>query len=304
MPKTWFITGATRGLGVDIAEAALKAGDRVVATGRSKAAVTKALGPDSDTVLALELDVTQEAQAPVAVAAAVKKFGGIDVLVNNAGYGSLGFFEEYTFKDVEVQYATNVFGLMHVTRAVMPVMRQARKGHMFNISSFAGVRGTAFSSLYCSSKFAIEGFSEALAKEVEPFGMFVTIIEPGPFRTDFLKPESIRYGGTAGNIADYDKRPRRDRRLFRGPQRPAAGRPRETGRADGEAGQRAETADALPGRQIRHRRRGGRIQGHAGRTPAVESTIDRDGLLKSDVAPRYGATCAFCVSNQEKSPVS
>jgi NAD(P)-dependent dehydrogenase (short-subunit alcohol dehydrogenase family) len=206
MPKTWFITGATRGLGVDIAEAALKAGDRVVATGRSKAAVTTALGADSDKVLALELDVSKEAQAKPAVDAAVKRFGGIDVLVNNAGYGSLGFFEEYSFKDVETQYATNVFGLMHVTRAVLPVMRKARSGRIFNISSFAGVRGTAFSSLYCSSKFAVEGFSEALAKEVEPFGLFVTIIEPGPFRTDFLKPESIRYGGTAGNIADYDQK--------------------------------------------------------------------------------------------------
>jgi NAD(P)-dependent dehydrogenase (short-subunit alcohol dehydrogenase family) len=216
MAKTWFITGATRGLGVDIAQAALKAGDRVVATGRSKAAVTKALGPDSDKILALELDVTREAQAKPAVDAAVKTFGGIDVLVNNAGYGSLGFFEEYSFKDVETQYATNVFGLMHVTRAVLPVMRQARGGRIFNISSFAGVRGTAFSSLYCSSKFAIEGFSEALAKEVEPFNMFVTIVEPGPFRTDFLKPESIRYGGTAGAIADYDQKRAEIRAYFEG----------------------------------------------------------------------------------------
>jgi NAD(P)-dependent dehydrogenase (short-subunit alcohol dehydrogenase family) len=134
----------------------------------------------------------------------VAKFGTIDVLVNNAGYGHLGFFEETTDADVQGQFATNLFGVFNVTRAVLPVMRAARKGRIFNLSSAAGIRGSEFASLYCSSKFALEGFSESLALEVAPFGISVTIVEPGPFRTDFLSRESLRFGGTA--IPDYDAR--------------------------------------------------------------------------------------------------
>jgi len=201
MSKTWFITGATRGLGADIAAAALKAGDRVVATGRQRAAVSDRLGPDSDRLLSLSLDVADAAQAQAAVAAAVERFGAIDVLVNNAGYGHIGFFEESTPADIEAQFATNVFGLFNVTRAALPAMRAARRGHVFNLSSTAGIRGIAAGSLYCATKFAVEGFSEALAREVGPLGIDVIIVEPGYFRTDFLDASSLSTEGTI--IGDY-----------------------------------------------------------------------------------------------------
>ena len=188
MSKTWFITGATRGLGADIAAAALQAGDRVVATGRQRAAVSDKLGPDSDRLLSLSLDVNDAAQAQAAVAAAVERFGGIDVLVNNAGYGYIGFFEESSPADIEAQFATNVFGLFNVTRAALPAMRAARRGHVFNLSSTAGIRGIAAGTLYCATKFAVEGFSESLAQELQPFGIHVTIVEPGGMRTDWAGP--------------------------------------------------------------------------------------------------------------------
>jgi NAD(P)-dependent dehydrogenase (short-subunit alcohol dehydrogenase family) len=204
MQKTWFITGAGRGLGAEIAKAALRAGDRVVAAGRQRAAVSDRLGPDSERLLSVELDVNNEAQAQAAVDAAVARFGTIAVLVNNAGYGQLGLFEETTVQDVQAQFGTNLFGVFSVTRAVLPVMRAARQGRIFNVSSLAGMRGVAFGSLYCASKFALEGFSESLAQEIAPFGIRVTIVEPGPFRTDFLSAESIRFGAQA--VADYDDR--------------------------------------------------------------------------------------------------
>jgi len=204
MPKTWLITGATRGLGAEIAKAALGAGDRVIAAGRRREAVVKALGPDRDQLLSVVLDVTLPDQSGSAVNAGLSRFGSIDVLVNNAGYGHLGFFEETSSEEVQAQFATNLFGAFSVTRAVLPVMRRARKGHIFNISSIAGIRGVEFGSLYCASKFALEGFSEALSSEVAPFGIAVTIVEPGPFRTDFLAPESLRVA--AHPVADYGER--------------------------------------------------------------------------------------------------
>ena len=204
MSKTWFITGASRGLGADIAAAALKAGDNVVATGRQRAAVSERLGPDNERLLSLALDVADTTQAVTAVAAALERFGAIDVLVNNAGYGHIGFFEEASVADIEAQYATNVFGLFNVTRAALPAMRAARRGHIFNLSSTAGLRGIEAASLYCSSKFAVEGFSESLRHELAPFGIQVTIVEPGPFRTDFLTPESIRFA--AREVSDYGER--------------------------------------------------------------------------------------------------
>jgi NAD(P)-dependent dehydrogenase (short-subunit alcohol dehydrogenase family) len=204
MPKTWLITGASRGLGAEIAKAALGAGHRVIAAGRRREAVVKVLGPDRDQLLSVALDVTLPDQAGSAVDAGLSRFGSIDVLVNNAGYGHLGFFEETSSEDVQAQFATNLFGAFSVTRAVLPAMRRARKGHIFNISSIAGIRGVEFGSLYCASKFALEGFSEALSTEVAPFGIAVTIVEPGPFRTDFLAPESLRVAAHA--VADYDER--------------------------------------------------------------------------------------------------
>ncbi len=213
MQKTWFITGATRGLGVEIAKAALRAGDRVVASGRRKSAVIEALGPEREQMLPVELDVTNAGQAHSAVQAALARFGLIDVLVNNAGYGQLGFFEENTAETVNTQFATNVHGVFNVIWAVLPVMRAARKGHIFNISSIAGLRGGEFGSLYSASKFALEGFSESLALEIAPFGLFVTIVEPGPFRTDFLTGDSLRIGD-ANAIADYDDRRASQRAAF------------------------------------------------------------------------------------------
>jgi len=204
MAKTWFITGAGRGLGAEIAKAALRAGDQVAATGRSRKAITSVLGRDGEQLQSVELDVASASQARRAVDIAVARFGAIDVLVNNAGYGHVGFFEELAAQDAEAQFATNLNGVLNVTWAVLPVMRRARQGKIFNLSSLGGIIGAQLYSLYCASKFAIEGFSEALAKEIAPFGLSVTIIEPGPFRTDFLKPDSLRFSQI--RIADYDER--------------------------------------------------------------------------------------------------
>lgn len=203
MSRIWFITGASRGIGAEIARAALAAGDKVVATGRDSEQVARTFADAGDSVLALALDVTQEQQVHAAVDASLAKFGRIDVLVNNAGYGQLGLFEENGAADIERQYATNVFGLFSVTRAVLPVMRKQRSGHIFNLSSVGGLLGIAGGSIYCSTKFAIEGFSEGLAKEVEQFGIKVTLIEPGPFRTDFLNDSSVRFGGR--KVEDYGR---------------------------------------------------------------------------------------------------
>ena len=199
--KTWLVTGASRGLGAAIVRAVLDAGDRVVATARSREVLTEAFGPDSDQLLSVSLDVTDPAAAKAAVDAAVAAFGRVDVLVNNAGYGHLSVFEESTAEDARAQYDTNVFGLMHVTRAVLPVMRARRSGRIFNVSSVGGIVGGPSGTLYCASKFAVEGFSESLAGEVAPFGIQVTIVEPGFFRTDFLEPTSVKYGSAP--IADY-----------------------------------------------------------------------------------------------------
>lgn len=147
--------------------------------------------------------MTQPAQVRSAVADALTRFGQIDVLVKNAGYGHLGFFEETTPADENAQFATNVFGLFDVTRAVLPGMRARRTGHIFNVSSLAGLHGAEFCSLYCASNFAIEGFSESLASEIAQFGITVTLVEPGPFLTDFLAPSSPWIG--AARLADYAK---------------------------------------------------------------------------------------------------
>lgn len=191
-------TGAGRGIGAQIAKAALAVGDRVVATGRNAAHMQQMYGGYGDKALGLALDATREQDAIAAVEVAQSRFGGIDVLVNNAGYGQLGLFEEITGEDVERQFQTNVFGMMHVTRAVLPVMRRQRRGHVLNLSSIGGLAGFDGASIYCASKFAVEGFSESLAPEVASFGIRVTIVEPGFFRTDFLDKKSIQYGSRKG----------------------------------------------------------------------------------------------------------
>ncbi len=205
--KTWFITGASRGFGLRIAKQALERGDNVVATARRADAVTEVLG-EHPRLLPVQLDVTNEAQARKAVKAAVARFGGIDVLLNNAGFGLLGAVEEATAEEVENLYRTNVFGLLAVTRAVLPQMRAQRSGHVLNISSIGGYRGAAGFGVYSSTKFAVEGLSEALHVELAPLGIHVTVVEPGYFRTDFLDSTSLSisangipdYNGTAGHI--------------------------------------------------------------------------------------------------------
>jgi NAD(P)-dependent dehydrogenase (short-subunit alcohol dehydrogenase family) len=198
--QTWFITGASRGIGLQTARAALAAGHQVVATGRRREDVVAALGQPPG-LLALELDVTEADGIAAAVAAARAHFGRIDVLLNNAGYGHLGLFEQTTDADARAQFETNVFGLFNVTRAVLPLMRAQRGGHVINLSSVAGIAGFAMASLYCASKFAVEGFSLSLAEEVRQFGIRVTIVGPGFIRTDFLDPSSFRLPDAS--IPDY-----------------------------------------------------------------------------------------------------
>jgi NAD(P)-dependent dehydrogenase (short-subunit alcohol dehydrogenase family) len=223
MSRVWLITGAGRGLGFEIAKAALSAGDRVVATGRNRESLEKTFAGEGDRVLALALDVTDEAQGRSVAAAAVGHFGRIDILVNNAGYGLMGMFEEHSPEAIERQYATNVFGLMHVTRAVLPVMRKQRSGRIFNITSIGGLRGVAGWSAYCSTKFAVEGFSESLAQEVAPFGIQVTAVEPGAFRTDFLDTSSVQHSTTA--IDDYARLSNEHRSTWDGRNHQQAGDP-------------------------------------------------------------------------------
>lgn len=198
--KTWFITGASRGFGLRVAQLALSRGDRVVATARNAASVIEKLGSHPN-LLAVQLDVTDEKEACIAAQAAVERFGGIDVLLNNAGFGLLGSVEEATAEEVERLYRTNVFGLLNVTRAVLPFMRRQRSGRILNISSIGGYRGAAGFGVYCSTKFAVEGLSEALHQELAPLGIHVTVIEPGYFRTDFLDASSLSVSAT--RIADY-----------------------------------------------------------------------------------------------------
>jgi NAD(P)-dependent dehydrogenase (short-subunit alcohol dehydrogenase family) len=200
--KVWFITGAGRGMGVSIVKAALAAGNQVVATGRNPNAVTKALG-EADGLLVVALDITKPEQAEAAVRSAVDRFGRIDVLVNNAGNFNAGFFEELTAQQMAEQIATTLIGPMNVTRAVLPVMRRQRSGHVITISSSAGLTGFAFGSAYAASKFGLEGWMESLRPEVAPFGINTTIVNPGFFRTELLTPESTNFAATA--IDDYAK---------------------------------------------------------------------------------------------------
>jgi NAD(P)-dependent dehydrogenase (short-subunit alcohol dehydrogenase family) len=201
--RTWLITGAGRGMGVDIAKAALAAGHNVVATGRNLDTVTAAVG-EADDLLAVKLDVTSRLDAEAAVEAAVDRFGGIDVLVNNAGSFYAGFFEELTPEQMDRQLATTLVGPMNVTRAVLPVMRKQRSGHVVTISSSAGLAGYEFCSAYSASKYGVEGFMEALALEVEPFGIHTTIVNPGFFRTELLTKESTNFAEPS--IEDYAER--------------------------------------------------------------------------------------------------
>jgi NAD(P)-dependent dehydrogenase (short-subunit alcohol dehydrogenase family) len=204
--QVWFITGAGRGMGVDFAKAALAAGHQVAATGRTPDTVRTAIGDagDTDDLLVVRLDVTVPAEAEAAVQAAVERFGRIDVLINNAANFYGGYFEELTPTQIADQLGTGLVGPMNVTRAVLPVMRRQRSGHIVSISSGAGLAGFEFNSAYSAAKFGLEGWMESLAPEVEPFGIHTTIVNPGFFRTDLLTPDSTSYA--TPTIPDYADR--------------------------------------------------------------------------------------------------
>jgi len=201
--KVWLVTGAGRGLGVDIAKAALAAGHAVVGTGRNPERVSAAIGESGD-LLAIKLDVTNPTEGEAAVTAAVDRFGRIDVLVNNAGNFNAGFFEELSPDEFRAQIETTLFGPINVTRAALPVMRAQRSGLVITISSTAGLEGGEFTSAYAASKFGVEGWMESLAPEVAPFGIRMMLVEPGFFRTELLTPESTKYA--AASIEDYAER--------------------------------------------------------------------------------------------------
>jgi NAD(P)-dependent dehydrogenase (short-subunit alcohol dehydrogenase family) len=202
--QVWLITGAGRGMGVDFARAALAAGHAVVASGRDRERVSKVLGTSSD-VLAVTLDVTSAADAEAAVRASLDRFGRVDVLVNNAASFYAGYFEELTPAQIDRQLAASLIGPMNVTRAVLPVMRKQRSGHIISISSSAGLAaGFEFVSAYAASKFGLEGWMESLQAEIAPFGIATTIVNPGFFRTELLTEQSTNYAEPS--IPDYDDR--------------------------------------------------------------------------------------------------
>jgi NAD(P)-dependent dehydrogenase (short-subunit alcohol dehydrogenase family) len=197
--KVWMVTGASRGFGAEISKAVLNAGDKLIATARNPKTL-EFIG-NHDNLLTVALDVTDESQAKQAVAEAVAKFGRIDVLVNNAGFGLLGAVEESSAAEVEKVYRTNVFGLLNVTRAVLPTMRKQGSGHIINFSSIGGYAAAVGWGVYCSTKFAVEGLTEALHAELAPLGIHATVVEPGFFRTDFLDSSSLV--STQTKISDY-----------------------------------------------------------------------------------------------------
>jgi NAD(P)-dependent dehydrogenase (short-subunit alcohol dehydrogenase family) len=200
-PRVWFITGTSSGFGRAIAEAALERGERVVATARNPERVVDLEERYPDAARAVALDVTDPAQARVAVDAAREAFDRIDVVVNNAGYGLFGALEELSDDELRRQFETNVFGVLNVTRAVLPVLRRRRSGHLVQMSSLAGTASIfPGEAAYAGSKFAVEGISEALAGELGHLGIRVTIVEPGPFRTDFAGGASVR----PVSIDDYE----------------------------------------------------------------------------------------------------
>ena len=226
--KIWFITGASRGMGGDFAKAALTAGHAVVASGRETAAVSKALGQSND-LLTVKLDVTSRADAEAAVRAAVDRFGRIDVLVNNAASFYAGYFEELTPEQIERQLATSLIGSMNITRAILPVMRKQRSGHIISISSAAGFVGFEFCSAYAASKFGLEGWMESLHPEVAPSGITTTIVNPGFFRTELLTEQSTQYAEPS--IKDYDERREKQLEFWKAQNGQQSGDPAKLARA-------------------------------------------------------------------------
>jgi NAD(P)-dependent dehydrogenase (short-subunit alcohol dehydrogenase family) len=201
MSRIWLVTGASRGLGLEIACAALNAGETVVATARSAGAVRDAFHGEQDRLHALALDITDAEAAQAVAAETFERFGAIDVLVNNAGYAELGFFETFTDAAVRRQFDVNLFGTMNVARAVIPYMRARRSGLIVTISSVSGLVSSAGGAVYSASKFAIEGWMEGFAQELAPFGIRSLLVEPGMLRTDFMDRKSASFGSL--DIPDY-----------------------------------------------------------------------------------------------------
>ena len=246
----WFITGCSTGFGRELSKILIARGYRVVATARDAKKIADLVAGHSDTALALELDVERQPQIATAVGAAERRFGRIDVLVNNAGYGYLAAIEEGDDADIHAMFETNVFGLAALTRAVLPIMRAQRSGAIVNISSMGGFIGFPGSGYYAATKFAVEGLSESLSKEVAPFGIKVIIVEPGPFRTDWAgrslktaKRPIEAYAETA--IAQAPPDP--------GHQRLAAGRSGACRRGDHRDRRAAEPAAEAAARKFRLR---------------------------------------------------
>ncbi|MCP2327588.1 NAD(P)-dependent dehydrogenase (short-subunit alcohol dehydrogenase family) [Hamadaea flava] len=202
MSKVFFVTGASRGLGAEIVRAALERGHQVAATARDAAAVAKAYPEEPANLLALTADVTDPAQLRAAVEATVERFGRLDVVVNNAGYGLVGAVEEVSDEAARDLFEVNVFGVINTLKATLPVLRAQRSGHVLNLSSVGGFATAPGVGLYGATKFAVEALSEALQGELAPLGVRVTIVEPGGFRTDFLNPASLRT--EPATIADYE----------------------------------------------------------------------------------------------------
>ncbi|MGF7214479.1 NAD(P)-dependent dehydrogenase (short-subunit alcohol dehydrogenase family) [Spirosoma lacussanchae] len=200
--KVWFITGASKGFGLGLVNQLLEAGHAVAATSRSIDGLRQAVGQQSADFLPLAVDLGNEASVKEAINATISQFGRIDVVVNNAGYGQLGSLEELTNEEARGNFEVNVFGMLNVIRQVMPYLRKQQSGHVINISSIAGITGSFPGwGIYCATKFAVEGLSESLAAEVAPFGVKVTIVEPGYFRTEFLSSGSMRVA--QGQLSDY-----------------------------------------------------------------------------------------------------
>ncbi len=226
--KVWFVTGASRGMGVIFAKAALAAGNAVVASGRDSNRVTTALGQSND-LLAVKLDVTSRADAEAAVRAAVDRFGRIDVLVNNAASFYAGYFEDLMPEEMERQLGTSLIGPMNVTRAVLPLMRKQHSGHIISISSSAGLSGFEFGTAYAASKFGLEGWMESLTPEVAPFGITTTIVNPGFFRTELLTEQSTNFAKPS--IKDYDERRAKQLEFWKAQNGKQSGDPAKLARA-------------------------------------------------------------------------
>ncbi|MFD7776543.1 SDR family oxidoreductase [Streptomyces sp. NPDC059753] len=229
MSKVIFVTGAGRGLGTDIAREALESGHQVVATGRRPEEVEKTLGGPQDNLLVTKLDITSLEDAEAAAQAAVDRFGRIDVLINNAGNFYAGYFEEITAEQMRLQFETNLFGPMNVTRAILPILRGQRDGHIITLSSSAGLIGQEFCAAYAASKFGVEGWMESLRFDIEPYNIRTTLVEPGFFRTELLVDASTTW--PEPTIDDYAERTARTVEAWKGMNGRQGGDPVKLARA-------------------------------------------------------------------------